>query len=74
MMVMSVKEVASLALGTIEEWLDGYTEPDESSYVQHRIKVLDSDADSVLISVEEHRMGPVEPERFRVTVSVREEE
>jgi len=70
---MTPTDVRAEALGVLEEWVDGYTDPDKDGQ-QHRIRILDSDASSILISVEPHQSGPVEVRRFRIGVYVTREE
>jgi hypothetical protein len=69
---MTPADVRALALGTLEEWVDDYTGPDDNG-LQHRVRLIDSDISSILIDVEPHQSGPVEVQRFRIGVYVTRE-
>jgi hypothetical protein len=71
-MTMTLADVRAEALGVLEEWVDGYTDPDKDGQ-QHRIRILDSDASSILISAEPHPFGSDQAERFRVHIHVARE-
>lgn len=55
------------AEGTLEEWFQGYTGPDEKTNTQYRITLVDSDTYSVVDALRHQ-----EPRVFAVTVSVTE--
>jgi hypothetical protein len=68
--MVSPESVQGDAIGTLAEWIDGYTQPAEGP--QHRVKIIESDDDSLLVSYDEVGIhGPVSnPQFFRIQVGV----
>jgi hypothetical protein len=64
-------DVLAEAMGVLEEWIGDYTTPDENG-IQHRIRLIDSDDSSILVSVEPATVlrDPDETERFRIHLRV----
>jgi hypothetical protein len=72
-MSMSESDVKSEARGTLNGWLDGYTEPDDKQGIQHRIRLVDIEDESDIYSAAEvTQIGTDDStaELFRVTVTV----
>ena len=69
-MSASREEITDYVLGTLADWLVGYTFPEEGR--QLRIRVVGYDDESVTISAEAMDTFPVDKSRFRVEVLVTE--
>jgi hypothetical protein len=70
--MVNSESVQGDAIGTLAEWIDGYTQPAEGP--QHRVKIIESDDDSLLVSYDEVGVhGPVSnPQFFRIRIEVTE--
>lgn len=69
---MNAEQMVECALGTLEEWLPGYTHPEDRP--QERLRQLDSD-DPYSIVIEAESLDPIFGDgtrTFRITVKVEE--
>jgi hypothetical protein len=64
------REVHAEALGTLANWLDGYTHPAEGP--QLRIRPVSTGDDYLDVCVEEWIPFPDNPRNFRIVVTVEE--
>jgi hypothetical protein len=72
-MSLTVDQVLAEASGTLQGWLDGWTQPEAGSgEPQRRVRVIDAGDWYVDIKVEAARFSDEEDRQFRIALAVQE--
>lgn len=69
---MSAKQAAADVLGTLVDWLPGYTFPERGPQERIAIDEIDEENPSLLVSYNQHQYATDGRRRYRVRLSVEE--